>query len=295
MCGRYARVRSASELQLAFDFPEPDASGADLPAGAAAVRGRPPQEQLEPDYNLAPGAQVYGVLGTPPGEAGRGAAAGPQSLAAFRWGLVPSWARDRNAGYRMINARSETAAEKPAFREALRHRRCLLPADAYYEWQYLPDAEPGAAHAGTSPATDPDHARRKAASRKRPFAVSRSDGTPLALAGLFERWRDPERADDDPAAWLWTCAVVTTEAAGALAGIHERMPVALPPEEWAAWLDPRSGYADVERAMAATPVGALTARSVSTAVNSIRSSGPGLLEPPTEEEEAALLGPPTLF
>ncbi|MDA2812020.1 SOS response-associated peptidase [Nocardiopsis sp. RSe5-2] len=275
MCGRFARARNAHELQLAFDFAEvPD------PSAAADPRSRPPLEELEPDYNICPGRPVHAVLGTPPNEAARGVPPGPRSLATFRWGLIPSWAKDANVGFKMINARGETAAEKPAFRAALAHRRCLLPADAYYEWQLLPDAAPGTAEPGTSPATDPGHKRRKASSKKKPFSVSYPDGEPLALAGLFERWRDPDAPEDDPAAWVWSCTVVTTQATGGLADIHERMPVVVPRDEWAAWLDPASGLADVQRVMASTPVDSFAVREVSTAVNSIKNNGPELLEPP---------------
>ncbi|MDA0562948.1 SOS response-associated peptidase [Streptomonospora sp. S1-112] len=287
MCGRYAQSRNAHELQLAFDFPESDAPAAEAgqETGAAGTRAWPPLEELAPDYNVAPGKTVYAVLGTPPGEAAAGAAPahrGPRSLGTLRWGLVPSWAKDPNVGYKMINARSETVAEKPAYRAAFARRRCLIPADAYYEWQLLPQDAPGTAEAGTSPATDPAHQRRKAKSRKRPFAIGYADGAPLALAGLFERWRDPTRADDDPRAWLWSCTVVTTEAAPELAAIHERMPVVVPPDLWATWLDPTSGPEDLQRALSATPAADFEVRPVSTAVNSVRNNGPELLAPAAE-------------
>ncbi|MFW5416606.1 SOS response-associated peptidase [Nocardiopsis sp. CNT-189] len=288
MCGRFAQARNLHDLQLAFDIP----GAAPGPAGGGPAM--PPLEELEPDYNISPGKSVQAVLGTPPGRRGPDAPRGPQGVGTFRWGLIPSWAKDAAVGYKMINARSETVADKPAFRDALRRRRCLLPATAYYEWQYLPDAAPGTAEAGTSPATDPAHRRRKAKSRKRPFSVGYPDGSPLALAGLFERWRDPALPDDHPAAWVWSCTVVTTEARGGLAGIHERMPVVLPPEEWDAWLDPASGWDAVRGAMDATPVGGLELREVSTAVNSIKNNGPALLDPP-DPAEAAAAEPATLF
>lgn len=278
MCGRFARARNAHELQLAFDFAEaPD------PSGPSDPRSRPPLEELQPDYNISPGKHVYAVLGTPPNEAAQGVPPGPRSLASFRWGLVPSWAKDANVGFKMINARSETVADKPAFRSALARRRCLLPADAYYEWQLLPDAAPGTFEPGTSPATDPGHKRRKSSSKKRPFSVAYADGEPLALAGLFERWRDPEVPEEDPAAWVWSCTVVTTPAAGGLEEVHERMPVVVPRREWASWLDPAAGLADVQRVMASTPVADFTVREVSTAVNSIKNNGPELLEPPSSD------------
>ncbi len=274
MCGRYAQARNRHDLQLAFDFPEADEAEAGDP------RAWPPLEELEPDYNVAPGKSVYAVLGTPPGDAkDDDHPPGPRSLRTLRWGLVPFWAKERSVGYKMINARSETVAEKPAFRKAFARRRCLLPADAYYEWQLLPDDAPGTSAPGTSPTTDPGHQRRKARARKRPFAISYADGSPLALAGVFERWRDPEIAEDDPAAWVWTCAVVTTQAAPELSHIHDRMPVVVPRDTWAAWLDPTAELPALQEAMAATPVPEFAVRQVGDAVSSTRNNGPELLEP----------------
>ncbi|RNL85458.1 SOS response-associated peptidase [Halostreptopolyspora alba] len=273
MCGRYAQTRSRHDLQLAFDFSDPEETGRD-------PRTWPPREELAPDYNVAPGKAVYAVLGTPPGEVGQGEhPAGPRALRTLRWGLVPSWAKERNVGYKMINARSETVAEKPAFRTAFARRRCLLPADAYYEWQLLPDHAPGTTEPGTSPTTDPGHQRRKSRARKRPFAIRYADGSPLALAGLFERWRDPELSEEDPAAWLWTCAVVTTRAAPELDHIHDRMPVAVPRDAWDTWLDPGAELPALQEVMAATPVRDFAVYQVGDAVGSTRNNGPELLEP----------------
>ncbi|MBB6173221.1 putative SOS response-associated peptidase YedK [Nocardiopsis mwathae] len=287
MCGRYAQARNQHELQLAFDLPEID----EAVEAARDARAWPPLEELQPDYNIAPGKPVYAVLGTPPGEVGRGAhPTGPQYLRTLRWGLVPSWAKDVNVGYKMINARSETVAEKPSFRAAFKRRRCLLPADAYYEWQLLPnDQAPGAAEPGTSPATDPGHKRRKAKAKKRPYAVRYTDGSPLALAGLFERWRDPELPEEDPGAWLWTCTVVTTQAAPELEHIHERMPIVVPRDAWDTWLDPAAELADLQHVMAATPVRDFGIQQVGTEVNSVRNNGPELLEPVKDEPESGTL------
>ncbi|MBB5997735.1 SOS response-associated peptidase [Streptomonospora salina] len=280
MCGRYAQARNQHELQLAFDIPGAD-EGAAPAGGAADPRARPPLEELAPDYNVAPGTSVYTVLGTPPGEAAAdgGGHRGPRTLATMRWGLVPSWAKDPSVGYKMINARSETVAEKPAYRSAFARRRCLIPADAYYEWQLLPEGRPGDAEAGTSPVTDAGHQRRKARSRKRPYAIGYADGSPLAFAGLFERRRHPDLPGDDPAAWLWSCTVVTTGAAPELSGIHERMPVVVPPQLWNVWLDPASGPGELHDALSATPAGDFSVTPVSTAVNSVRNNGPQLLHP----------------
>ena len=132
----------------------------------------------------------------------------------MRWGLVPFWAKDVKIGSRMINARAETVAEKPAFRRAFAQRRCLLPADGYYEWQQLP-GEP-----------------------KQPIYISRSDGQSLAFAGLYELWRDPEFQSGDDDAWLWTTTIITTSAPDELGMIHDRMPMIIDSGSWADWLDP---------------------------------------------------------
>jgi len=283
MCGRYAQSRNVHELRLAFELPEQT-----LPEEAPAASW-PPLEELEPDYNISPGRPVYAVLGPPPQADDRGPR-GPRSLHTLRWGLVPSWAKDRNVGYRMINARGETVADKPAFRTAYRRRRCLLPADAYYEWQLV--AKDGTTQASTSPATDPHHKKRKAKADKKPYSIHYRDGRPLALAGIFERWRDPEAAEDDPAAWVWSCAVITTEAAPALAHIHERMPVVVPPEDWDVWLDPDSGADDLAHLLGETPVDRFAVDEVSTDVNTIKNNRPELLEPLADTGDGE---PGTLF
>ena len=270
MCGRYAQSRNVHQLQIAFGLPE------QTPAEDTDPRSWPPLEELEADYNISPGRPVQTVLGPPPQGEGNGAS-GPCSLHTMHWGLVPSWAGDRNIGYRMINARSETVADKPAFRAAFRRRRCLLPADAYYEWQLI--GRDGRAEASTSPVTDADHKKRKARSVKKPYAIRYTQDRPLAMAGIFERWRDPEADENDPAAWLWSCAVITTGAAPELAHIHERMPVVLPEEDWAAWLDPATGAEDLAHLMGDTPVDRFTVDEVSTEVNTIKNNNPGLLAP----------------
>ncbi|TDQ54692.1 SOS response-associated peptidase [Actinorugispora endophytica] len=287
MCGRYALARGRNEIQLAFGLPGVEEAS---PVNGAP-RAWPPLEELAPDYNISPGRRAYAVLGRAPGETGA-RTAGPRHLATLRWGLVPSWAKDANVGYRMINARAETVAEKPAFRAAFARRRCLLPADAYYEWQLLPSALPGTAEPGTSPATDPDHKSRKAKARKRPFAVRYREEAPLALAGVFERWRDPERPEEDPAAWLWSFAVITTEAAPELAHIHERMPVVVGERDWGTWLDPEAGPADLHSVMDSTPVAEFDVYEVSPAVNTVRNNGPELLVPSATDPGA---DPGTLF
>ena len=269
MCGRYAQSRNVHRLQLAFGLPEQAVEGAD-------PRSWPPLEELDPDYNISPGRPVQAVFGPPP-LGSDGGKAGPRSLHTLRWGLIPSWAKDRNIGYRMINAGGETVADKPAFRSAFRHRRCLLPADAYYEWQLL--NKDGTAEASTSPATDPQHKKRKAKAAKKPFSIHYETDEPLALAGIFERWRDPEVDENDPAAWVWSCAVITTEAAPELAHIHERMPIVVPTDAWASWLDPASGAEELFHLMNRTPADRFVVDEVSTDVNSIKNNRADLLEP----------------
>jgi len=239
MCGRYASSRRPDDLFEEFEI------------GPAE-----PAQALEPDYNVAPTKDVYAVLERPD-RADR--AAGPvRQLRVLRWGLVPSWAEGPAIGSRLINARVETVSEKPAFRRALSARRCLLPADGYYEW------------------------RATVSTPKQPFFVTRRDGVVLAMAGLYEFWRDSARPVDDPAAWLVTCTILTTAAEPALASLHDRMPVVLPRERYDAWLDP--GRTDVEAVRALlepVPPGRFEAYPVSTTVNDVRTNGAHLLNPVT--------------
>ena len=234
-------------------------------------------EALAPDYNVAPTKPVYAVLtrdprtrerdasqdeGGPDGAAnagtrsGNGRAPAERQLRVVRWGLVPFWAKDVKIGSKMINARAETVAEKPAFRHAFAKRRCLLPADGYYEWQ----SQPGAA--------------------KQPIYISRRDGRALAFAGLYELWRDPAVARDDPDAWLWTATVITTSAPDELGMIHDRMPMIIDANRWSDWLDPaNSDVADLRSLLAPAAASGLMTYPVSPAVNSVRNNGPQLIEP----------------
>jgi putative SOS response-associated peptidase YedK len=259
MCGRYASTRNPATLAVEFDA----VNGTDDAAPGA-------------DYNVAPTEPVFSVVTRHP----RDADGIPdkdrtvRSIRVMRWGLVPHWAKDPAIGSRMINARAESAATKPAFRDAVARRRCLLPADGWYEWQ------------------------ASSGNRKQPFFITHSDGSGLALAGLWSTWR-PKTAElaaghiaepeSEPAPLLVTCAVVTTEAIGPLAEIHDRMPLILPPAAWAAWLDP--DFDDCSQLLVAPPerlVNALELRPVSTAVNSVRRNGPELVER-TEPAQPALL------
>ena len=217
---------------------------------------------LEADFNVAPTKEVYAVLERPPsrrdGEADRQA---ERQLRVLRWGLVPSWAKDPAIGNRMINARMETVAEKPAYRRAFASRRCLLPADGYFEWY---------ATAELTAAGRP---------RKQPFFIRPKDGGTLAMAGLYEIWRDPERPDDDPERFRWTCTVLTTRSEDAVGHIHDRMPMMVEPQRYADWLDPTaSGDALLDLLVPAAP-GRLEAYPVSTRVGNVRNNGPELVEP----------------
>ena len=248
MCGRYASTRKRIELLEEFSVQRDMVSG-----------------PLKPDYNVAPTKPVYAVLdrvesasAEPPSadgvdssddaarEQSRGKAAAGQAereLRIVRWGLVPFWAKDVKIGSRMINARAETLAEKPAFRRAFAKRRCLLPADGYYEWQ----PQPGAA--------------------KQPIYITRADGRSLALAGLYELWRDPAVGRDDEDSWLWTATVITTSAPDELGMIHDR-------------IDPaNSDVADLRALLSPAAASGLTTYPVSTEVNSVRNNGPQLIEP----------------
>ena len=226
MCGRYASSRDARDLASAFEVEEP------------------PEEVLPPSWNVAPTDPVYAVLQR--GES--------RLLTVVRWGLVPSWAKDAKGAARLINARRETVTSKPAFRAAYARRRCLLPADGYYEWQ----VDGG---------------------RKQPWFLTARDGGPLAMAGLYEVWA-PEGGDR-----LWTCTVITTDAADELGHIHDRTPLLVPREDWERWLDPEVEDPGEDLLVPAVG-GQLDAWPVSPAVGNVRNDGPELVQPlPPEPPE----------
>ncbi|WP_055554668.1 SOS response-associated peptidase [Streptomyces sp. NBRC 110028] len=242
MCGRYVSTRSPQDLTRLF--------------GVLDWRS---EETLEPNWNVAPTDEVYAVLERAPRRDDDGASSVRRELRPLRWGLVPSWAKDPKIGSRMINARVESVHEKPAYRTAFARRRCLLPADGFYEWQQLGNDQSG---------------KR----RKQPYFIHPTDEQVMALAGLYEYWRDPEAGDDDPGGWLMTCTIITTEATDAAGRVHPRMPLALAPEHYDAWLDPHRDDAGELRGLLTQPAdGHLSARPVSTAVNNTRNNGPQLL------------------
>jgi putative SOS response-associated peptidase YedK len=245
MCGRYAAAKDPAALVEEFEV---DAA---------------PEEQLAPDYNVAPTKKVYLVVDRPVDR--EHADVRERALVAGRWGLIPSWAKDPSIGSRMINARAESVADKPSFRSAFAKRRCLIPADGYYEW-YTP--------------TDPAAPTGKAGKPlKQPFYIHPADGASLAMAGLYEWWRDPGFPEGDPNAWRLTCTVITTDATDDVGRIHDRMPMTIARTDWAKWLDPAQGAADATQLLRPASAGVLTAYPVGTAVNSVRNNGPDLIAP----------------
>ena len=234
-------------------------------------------ESLAPDWNIAPTKPVYAVLERPVKDRG-GAVGGPvRQLRALRWGLVPSWAKSSDGAVKMFNARAETVHEKPAYRRSFAARRCLIPADGYYEW-FTPPAEPGTPRSRI---------------RKQPYFITPADGSVMAMAGLYEFWRDPGRTAEDPDAWWATCSIVTTAAEPALERIHSRMPLLLRPEAYDDWLDPSlTDPADVRALLRPPPTGLLETRAVSAAVGGVRNNGPALVaavEPERETEAEGVL------
>ena len=173
----------------------------------------------------------------------------------------------------MINARAESILDKPAFAKPFGVRRCLVPADGYYEWRVLPD--------GASPAGSAGAPARRGKVPKQPYWSAPGDGRSAAFAGLYEFWRDRTKADDDPDRWLVSTTIITTDAAPYLAEIHDRMPLALPSDAWDAWLDPAvdaRGAADLLGLGGPHDDVPMVAREISTLVNSVTNDGPGLLE-----------------
>jgi putative SOS response-associated peptidase YedK len=249
VCGRYASFRE--DQALADEFA--------VALVADDVR------LLPPSWNVAPTDGVRIVVERADRQTGEIV----RQLRVARWGLVPSWAKDPSGAARMINARTESVADRPAFARPFAARRALLPADGYYEWQRLDDSSDAAA----APAGP-----RRRAPRKQPFYIRPADDAVLALAGLYEFWRDPTKDDDDPARWLVSATVLTRPATPALAHIHDRQPLAIAPADRDRWLDPALGADGVRDLLAATPP-RLVAVPVSTAVNTATTDGPGLIEP----------------
>jgi putative SOS response-associated peptidase YedK len=250
MCGRFVSARKRLELLEEFGIERDRVADG-------------PDQEPEPDYNVAPTKRVYAVMTRHDREKEReGAEEGPaaRELRVLRWGLVPYWAKEASGGARMINARAETVAVKPAFRRAFAKRRCILPADGYYEWQTI-SAD------GEKP-------------RKQPYFIHRADSDLLAFAGVYELWRDQAVPPDHERAWLWTAAIITTQATDDVGQIHDRMPMVIAPDQWVEWLDPdNTEPGHLQATLLPAMAGGLTSYPVSTAVNFVRNNGPELIRP----------------
>lgn len=246
MCGRFVSSSPPDQVARYFDVDQVSAQA----------------EEHRPNFNTAPTTDVYVVY-----EDGA-----TRRLDTFHWGLVPGWAKDLSVGNRMINARSETVASKPAFKRAFAKRRCIVPADGFYEWRALEGQK-----------------------KKQPYFIHRPDGEPYAFAGLWEQWRghlgpagDAAAADDGtgedgaPAGEEVTVRSVTILTGAAnekMCELHDRMPIILPPSEWAAWLSPE--LQDLEalgKLLVPAPSELITFHPVSTDVNSVRNKGEHLVE-----------------
>ncbi len=232
MCGRYSLTSPTEAVRRLFDFPE-----------------RP---NLAVRVNIAPSQEVAAVRLAE-------AETVTRQFVWLRWGLIPSWAKEPGIGNRMINARAETLAEKPAFRAAFRRRRCLIPADGFYEWQ----TERG---------------------RKQPYRIALASGAPFAFAGLWERWEGPKGGVGGEGA-VESCTIVTTEANARLRTLHHRMPVILAPEAYDLWLDPATPGAQVQALLRPAPSEWFTAYRVSPKINSPANDDPALIEPLDEPDE----------
>jgi putative SOS response-associated peptidase YedK len=219
MCGRYALAINPDQLAIRFDAtPTPEALA------------------MPPRYNIAPTQLVPMVTSE-------------RKMELARWGLVPSWSKDMAIGAQLINARAETLSEKPSFRAAFKSRRCLIPADAFYEWQAT------------------------GAKTKTPMRIALATGEPFAMAGLWEAWKPRGEAD---APWLVTCAIITTEPNEMMSAIHNRMPVILDREGEAAWLDKATSPLELTALMQPFTAQPMHAYAVSPRVNNVRNDDAAL-------------------
>lgn len=242
MCGRYVSARDRNQLMKMFQIDQLEAD-----------------EPLRPDFNVAPTRKSAVVMAAAAADAPKDADPVRQ-LRNLRWGLIPSWAKSKSKfGSGLINARAETVHEKPSFRKAFTSRRLIIPIDGFYEWFPLP---------GQGDVKKPV---------KQPYLLRPADGGVLALAGLYETWKDPEVGEDEPPMARFT--IITTTATDDVGHTHDRMPMVILPEHWDAWLDQRLSDVEEVRALMAPPrEGTLEVFPVSTAVNSIRNNGPHLMD-----------------
>jgi putative SOS response-associated peptidase YedK len=223
MCGRYASTLPPEAMRALFRYLE--------------------QPNFPARYNIAPTQPIAIVR----------MAEGRRQFALVRWGLIPAWVKDPRAFSLLINARGESVNEKPAFRNAMKYRRCLVPADGFYEW-------------------------KREGEKKRPYFVRRRDGAPIAFAGLWENWMGPNGEEVE------TAAIVTTAASRSIAHIHDRMPVIVPPEAFDFWLDPKVDAQTAAAVIAPAPDAQIEAYEVSSAVNRTANDTPMLMEPLREPE-----------
>jgi putative SOS response-associated peptidase YedK len=227
MCGRFVITSAPEALRLIFGYPE--------------------QPNFPPRFNISPTQPIPVVI----------IENGIRHFRLMRWGLLPAWVKDPRTFTLLINARSETIREKPAFKNAIRRRRCLIPADGYYEWQVRDD-------------------------RKRPYFIHRRDGAPIGLAGLAETWIGPNGEELD------TVAIVTAPASADLAELHHRVPVTIAPEDFDRWLDCRGDNTDAAMLLLTAPEeGEFVWHEVSTRVNYAANDDAQLVLPITDEERAA--------
>jgi putative SOS response-associated peptidase YedK len=250
MCGRYASTANPARLAAELD--------------ALDESGDPPGAE-RPNYNVAPTNQVLTIVERRDREDPE---ADPRlRVRRMRWGLIPAWTKAAEPGVPakgkpLFNARADRAATAPSFRDAVKKRRCLVPMDGWYEW--LVESAPA------------EPAKGKGKAVKQPFYLSADDGSRLYMAGLWSVWHDSAHRDLDP---LLSCTIVTTDAIGDLAHIHDRMPLVMPREHWSAWLDPDH---PAPHELLDTPgldrVAGIVARPVSSLVNSVRNNGPELLD-----------------
>ena len=226
MCGRFSITKTPEAIRAAFNFKN-------LP-------------NLPPRYNIAPTQSVAAVRLSETGE---------RELTQFFWGLIPHWAKDGSMASKMINARAETVFEKPAFREAISRRRCLIPSDGFYEW-------------------------RQESGKKQAFRIGMKGGALFAIAGIFEQWH----ATQDSRNWskdetVETVTIITIQANDKLRPIHHRMPVIVPPEAYQRWLDPKSNRSEVRDALATFPGEIMAFYRVGNAVNNVSNDGPQVVRP----------------
>lgn len=227
MCGRYVSSSTPDDIARYFDADEQ------------------PERALEPSWNVAPTDDVYVVL-EEDDEVRR--------VAEHHWGLVPFWAKSPAIGSKMINARADGLATKSAFKDSFARKRCIVPADGFYEWRAVPGQKV-----------------------KQPYLITRADGAPLAFAGLWASWRSP---DGDGSQRLRSATIITTTPNALMATIHDRMPVILPADAWEEWLDPANHDVDeLGSLLVPAPDDDLVMRPVSTEVNSVRNQGPHLIDP----------------